>query len=198
VPDPEERHAHSGGLSAADVSVRPAAPADASSLVGVTLAAWDTWWVPRLSTDPDGPALAPLDAASVLEGWRETLGEPPSPRHRVLVALTGSEPAGYAVLTPSPDADADEGTADLADLVVAPGHTRRGHASRLLAAAVELLRDLGFATLTSWCDTEDDARARFLGSAGFAPDGAMRTLGDGPGGGVLRQVRYTASIAPTT
>jgi hypothetical protein len=60
--------------------------------------------------------------------------------------------------------------------VVEPRWCRRGHGSRLLAAAVDLWRADRFATAVAWAYEQDQASRRFLTGAGWAPDGARRAL----------------------
>jgi GNAT superfamily N-acetyltransferase len=62
------------------------------------------------------------------------------------------------------------------DLLVEPRWGRRGHGSRLLAASVDLWREDGFATAVAWAYDGDPATRKFLGSAGWEPDGAARAL----------------------
>jgi ribosomal protein S18 acetylase RimI-like enzyme len=68
-------------------------------------------------------------------------------------------------------------------LVVDPAHGRQGHGSRLLAAAVDLLREDGFTHVFTWVPSTDDPLRRLLIESGWAADGARRTLGsdDEPG-----------------
>ena len=56
-------------------------------------------------------------------------------------------------------------------LLVDPRWGRRGHGSRLRAACVAIWRDNDFETAVAWA-YEQDAMVKFLGSAGWAPDGA--------------------------
>jgi GNAT superfamily N-acetyltransferase len=85
--------------------------------------------------------------------------------------------------------------ADLAaitDLLVEPRWGRRGHGSRLLAAAVDLWRAAGFGSAVAWTYREDVATPRFLASAGWAPDGARRALDVDDR--LVDQVRYRTSL----
>ncbi len=179
-----------------DVSVRPARPADADAVAAVTVASWQRQYADLLPAD----GLTGLSARDIAGEWRAAIGSPPSARHAVLVALEANSVVGYAVLAPSPDPDSDEDESriELVDLVVHPDGTRRGHGSRLLAAAVDHGRRNGGTEILTWCAVGDDPRLVFLTSAGFGPDGASRTLDgesdtDGASGG-LRQVRLTSLV----
>jgi GNAT superfamily N-acetyltransferase len=151
--------------------------ADAEAVADIQVRAW------RADYGAFVPAavLAELTGAEAREVWRqrwtEAVAAPPSPRHLLLVAVAGETVAGFAACGPAGDADHDpETTAEIITLRVDPGHDHDGHGSRLLAAAADLLRDHGFTTLITWLFEADEAQRAFLVSAGWAPDGARRTL----------------------
>jgi GNAT superfamily N-acetyltransferase len=109
--------------------------------------------------------------------WTEAVTAPPSARHKVLVAVAEDIVAGFAACAPAGDADHDpETTAEIITLRVDPDHKDSGHDSRLLAAAADLLGDDGFSTLITWLFEADETQRAFFVSAGWAPDGARRTL----------------------
>jgi len=118
-------------------------------------------------------SLRPSDLALV---WAGALINPPTPAHRLLVAIAPGDVAGYAALGPSGDPDADGTIGELLALEVDPRLQRRGHGSRLMSAAVDLARASGYETLTTWCPLDDEVRRAFLQSAGWAPDTAVRDL----------------------
>ncbi len=125
--------------------------------------------------------LAELTGAGAAEVWRQRWAEavtaPPSPRHMLLVAVAEETVVGFAACGPAGEADHDPvTTAELITLRVDPGHAQEGHDSRLLAAAADLLRDDGFRTVITWLFEADEAQRAFFVSAGWAPDGARRTL----------------------
>ncbi|HSN06570.1 MAG TPA: GNAT family N-acetyltransferase [Candidatus Angelobacter sp.] len=177
---------------ASDVSVHRALPAEVDAIAALTVEALRAQPAELL---PPG-VLDEVDTADVAADWREAVTAPPSPRHLVLTALEGDEVVGYALAAPSqdPDAAADGTSAEVLDLVVRADRTRRGHGSRLLAALVDTLRGNGCSEVAEWVPIGDDARRAFLVSAGFAADGASRTLEGGPGTASLRQVRLSARI----
>lgn len=179
----------------ADVSVRPAGVEDAEPIAGIQAAAWRTAYTELLPRE----LLDALDSAEAVEQWRASVAAPPSPHHRVLVALAGGTPVGFAAVAPSEDADAEEeADAELTALCVAPGHTGQGHGSRLVNAAVDHLRGGGFRRVRVWLSThgrtDDDVR-RFLAGAGWEPDGAQRSLDlYGDGTLVVAQQRLSATL----
>jgi GNAT superfamily N-acetyltransferase len=171
----------------ADVSVRPARPSDAADVARVQLATWQAAYAEVL---PAG-ALA-LDVADVTAAWEQAVGAPPSPHHRVLVALDGQEVVGFAACEPAPDEDLDAPAAELTALLVEPRWGRRGHGSRLVAAAVDLWREEAVAQAVTWVFESDAVVAGFLTSAGWGPDVAGRTLE--ADGSAVRQRRWHTAL----
>jgi GNAT superfamily N-acetyltransferase len=173
---------------AADVSVRPARAADAAAVAEVQVDAWRTCYAPRL---PEG-ALDALDVTVVEATWRAAVTAPPTPRHRLLVAISAGRLTGFVAVGPSEDPDAAEDDAELYALTIEPAEQRMGHGSRMLAAAVDTCRELGFTALRQWTFDGDGALHGFLAGAGWEADGASRTLemsGEGVG-----QQRWHAGI----
>jgi GNAT superfamily N-acetyltransferase len=172
----------------ADVSVRPARPQDAERVARVQLATWRAAYADLLP--PDVLATPEVEVAAV---WLNAVEAPPSSRHRVLVAMDGDELVGFAASGPTGDDDLDAGTtAEVTALLVEPRWGRRGHGSRLLAAAVEHWRGDGAATATAWVWERDAVSTGFLTAAGWARDGAVRGLDTGAG--VERQVRLHTDV----
>jgi GNAT superfamily N-acetyltransferase len=163
--------------------VRPARPEDAGEIARIQLSTW------RVAYKRMVPAhiLANLDEAYLARGWTEAITAPPSPRHRVLVAVEQAEAASYVVgfsasgpadeqaLAPDEKPLADD-VAAVTDLLVEPRWGRRGHGSRLLAATVDLWREDGFTGAVAWAYDADTATQKFLTSTGWQPDGAGRAL----------------------
>jgi len=112
--------------------------------------------------------------------WREAITNPPTSRHRVLVAVSETpsrEVVGFVSAGPATDADRWPGTdGELYELRVAPDRTKQGHGSRLLHAAADTLAEDGFHTLSIWALAADSVLRRFLEAAGWAPDGAQGEL----------------------
>lgn len=172
----------------ADVSVRPARPADAGRVAEVQLGTWRTAYGDLLPADV---LATPLD--DVAAAWRTAVEQPPSPRHRLLVALEGDLVVGLAASAPPSDDDVDAAvTAELTALAVEPRWGRRGHGSRLLAASVDAWRRDGSALAVHWAWERDAAVLGLLGASGWQPDGAARGLDTGPR--VHGQVRLHTSL----
>jgi GNAT superfamily N-acetyltransferase len=162
--------------------VRPARPAEAGEIARVQLATWRTAYrrmLPRRILDE-------LDEGFLTARWAEAIEAPPSPRHRVLVAIEQGESeslVGFVAAGPADEhaAAPDEpplgdSVAAVTDLLVEPRWGRRGHGSRLLAAGVAGWRSDGFGTAVAWAYEQDTATRKFLLAAGWEPDGAARAL----------------------
>ncbi|MGC5290248.1 GNAT family N-acetyltransferase [Micromonospora sp. DT231] len=164
--------------------VRPARPEDAGEIARIQLATWRVAYrriLPRHVLDN-------LDEAFLARRWNAAVLEPPSRAHRVLVAVEQAEqsylvgfaasgPADAEALAPDEPAEAlGPGVAAVTDLLVEPRWGRRGHGSRLLAAAVDLWREDGLSRAVAWAFEGDEATRKFLTSTGWELDGAARAL----------------------
>lgn len=174
----------------ADVSVRTARGADVPALAEVQLATWRTAYADVLPP----AALDALDTAAVEAAWRDAVEAPPGPSARVLVAVEDGRVVGLTTTSPASDDDLDaERWGELGPLVVIPERRGAGHGSRLLAAAIDHLRDDGFHYAVTWVLAADDVLARFLVAAGWDADGASRVLD--VAGSPLREIRLQSGIA---
>ena len=178
---------------AADVSVRPARPEDAAAVGRVQVVTWRTAYRSMLP-----PAvLDEWDEDAVAASWRHAISAPPTPGHGVLVAMEKDLVVGFAAFGPAPLTDAESAhpagpSAEIGTLLVEPRWGRRGHGSRLLAAAADLAQVSGVARLQTWLLEEDQVSAGFFESAGWAPDGWGRRLETGAE--PLREVRWHALL----
>jgi GNAT superfamily N-acetyltransferase len=163
--------------------VRPARPEDAGDIARIQLSTWRTAY--RRMFPPH--ILAGLAEADLAEAWTAAIVDAPSERHRVLIAVeqaeANTEIVGFAAAGPADEQalapeepSLPDGTAAVTDLLVEPRWGRRGHGSRLLSAAVDLWREDGFTHAVAWAYDQDKAMQKFLGSAGWEPDGAGRAL----------------------
>ncbi|EFQ82431.1 acetyltransferase, GNAT family [Aeromicrobium marinum DSM 15272] len=175
-------------MPTADVSARLAWPDDARAIAGVQLAAWQH---DRLL--PDG--VPPIEVDDHAARWEATLTRSPEARFRVLVGLERASVRGVVVVHPSTDPDADPVVdGEIGELLVHPDHRSAGHGSRLVQAAVDTLVADGFTRARWWIMAADDARRAFAESAGWAADGAHRTLEDGAGH-TVKQVRLHTALS---
>lgn len=177
----------------ADVSVRVAWADDAEAIAHVQVRSWRQAYDGLLPSD----VLEALDPAQFAEAWTASLTKPKDARNRVLVALERNTVRGFAITSPSEDPDSDPvADGEVAELTVDPEHTRHGHGSRLLHAAVDTLRADRFRRAVTWLNSTDDILRAFLTSAGWAPDGAHRELDlRGDGEVLVKQVRLHTDLA---
>lgn len=187
----------------ADVFVRAARLIDASGFASVQRRSWMD-----ASTDLGLPL--PPDADVMERSWEKAVMAPPSDRHHTWVAVetsSGQEVVvGVAALAPASDPDLDPSHClELLVFTVDPAHRGKGHGSRLLTAALQSASAADEEEAVAWLASGDDSLRRFLESAGWATDGAHRTLAtdeddtneDGANARQLRQVRLGTMLEPS-
>lgn len=177
-------------MPTADASVRSAVVADAPAVGRVQALVWQEAY--------DGivpPQVhAAFDPRAFTEAWRESLGAPPEGVHRLLVACAADEVVGFVAIGPSQDPDAGQTTGEITALGVHPHHRRQGHGSRLLNAAVDILREAGAEHVAAWCLVEHEGVRSFLTGSGLMPDGAFRDRVVSPEDDTAREVRLVATL----
>lgn len=173
-----------------DVRVREATTADVAALAEVQVQTWRAAYADVLPPS----ALAAVETSRIEAGWRAALDHATAPA-RVLVAIADGRVVGLTAIAPATDDDLDADTAgEMGPLLVLPDARRQGHGSRLLAAATDLLRESGRAHVVLWCPAADALLRQFLERAGWALDGARRTL-DADGAGVDEVRLHTELLA---
>jgi GNAT superfamily N-acetyltransferase len=176
----------------ADVSVRPARAGDVAEIARIQVETWQLGYADLLPA----PVLAAVTIEAAVEAWTSAVTNPPTPRHHVLVAQEKEWIVGFVALGPAddllPDDPAPESTAAVGPVVVEPRWGRRGHGSRLMAAAVDTARDDGMSGAVSWIPEADTVTREFLVGAGWAPDGLARALDTGAG--ELREIRLAVAL----
>jgi GNAT superfamily N-acetyltransferase len=180
----------------ADVSVRPARPDDVDEIARIQVDTWRTAYTAILPAT----VLAALDPSTAAAAWRAAVSEPPSPRHHVLVAQEGEWIVGFTALGPADELQPDDPepttTIALGPILVEPRWGRRGHGSRLLAAAVDHARGDGMTRAISWIPENDQPSRDFLTSTGWAPDGLARALDTGAG--EFREIRLHSALVESS
>jgi GNAT superfamily N-acetyltransferase len=172
----------------ADGSVRLATTQDAAAIASIQADALRQNYSALLPK----AAIDEFDLAAATNGWTTAISSPPSPHHRVFVAVDLVGVVGFAASAPAADADLDpERDAELPAFHVAPGHTRLGHGSRLMAAVVDHAHDDGVNRLVMWVFAADDPMRMFLRDNGWDADGSTRDLDVGE---LLHQVRMHTGI----
>jgi ribosomal protein S18 acetylase RimI-like enzyme len=186
------RHAHPPSTgTVADASARIARPNDAAAVGMVQAAVWREAYGTLLPPE----VVEQFDPANFARVWRDSLRNPPSLRHVLLVGCAGEQVVGFAAVGPSTDRDATETSGEVLALGVHPDARRSGHGSRLLNAAVDTLRGKGFDSMCVWLLARDEDTRVFLTAAGLSPDGAYRDRLIDPDGTQAREVRLTADLS---
>lgn len=179
-------------MSAADAAVRSAGPDDADAVGAVQALVWQQAY--------DGVVPPQVHATfrpeAFAEGWRDSLRHPPAGVHQLLVAEAAGQVVGFAAIGPSQDPDAGPTAGEVTALGVHPAHRRHGHGSRLLNAAVDILREAGAEHLATWALAQHEPVRAFLTGAGLRPDGAYRDRVVSPDGTTAREVRLVAVLTP--
>jgi len=175
----------------ADVSVRVAWAEDADAIAAIQARAWAATYAGLV------PAAGELHEADFAQLWRDALTRPGDARHRALVALERNRVVGFAITTPATDPDCDQVTdGELMELTIDADERGKGHGSRLVQAAVDTMVADRFTRAVTWLVADDDALRTFLTEAGWAADGAHRTLDlDGTGSTQVKQVRLHTALA---
>ena len=170
--------------------VRPARAGDTESLVRVQVASLRCLFDGIVPAELLGELTGDEARGVWRERWLSAISNPPSSRHRVLVAVVEAPPrevVGFVSLGPATDADRWPGTdGELYELRVDPSRAGQGHGGRLLHAAADTLVEDGFRTVSVWAMASDSALQRFLESAGWALDGARGELDVGASVPVVR------------
>jgi GNAT superfamily N-acetyltransferase len=174
--------------------VRLARTSDVDGVAAVNVRAWRQ----RFASTLPVAMLDSLDPSDIAMVWASGILNPPTPGHRLLVAVEGADVVGYAAIGPSQDPDADARTVELLALEVDPDQQRLGNGSRLMSAAVDHARAAGMESATAWCPLDDEARRSFLQSAGWGPDTAFRDVlvGTSPDGTdlLVREARLVTAL----
>jgi len=164
--------------TSADDTVRPARVGDEEAIGLVQVDSWIGALGGRLGRRRHDA----FDRDAIVAAWRAAIVAPPTPSHRVFVAIGDGEVCGFVAVSPPQD---------IVALEVDPSKRRRGHGSRLLAAAVDHLRANGSTQMRIWALADDAVRATFLSSAGFGLAGMTREL-DGPGIAIPEQLWHAS------
>jgi len=169
-------------------TIRAAEPADVEEITRIQAATWTAAYAGLVPA----AAIAQLREPAAERAWAAAVDA-----GAVFVAAEGDWTVGFVAAGPADVPDGSplgrEAWGEIGTLLVEPRWGRRGHGGRLLAAAAEALRGTGARYGQVWVPEEDEASRRFYRRAGWEPDGTVRGLDTGDG--VLREVRYTGSLA---
>lgn len=179
----------------ADAAVRTGRPSDGPAVGFVQAFVYQHEYTGTLPA----AALAAMTGPQLGSVWRRSLEQPPTARHRLLVATAGATVVGYAAIGPAGDEPGlEDATGMVYDGGVHPEARRSGHGSRLLNAAIDTLRAGDSAgtlvAVATWVLADAESTRAFLQDAGFSPDGAWRDRVVDDEGGTVREVRLVARL----
>jgi GNAT superfamily N-acetyltransferase len=152
-------------MTTPEITVRPAAEHDAARLAEVHVAAWRATYRGVMSDE----YLDGLDAGRASLAWRRNILEPKEGTIH-LVALCGSEVAGFAILGPALG-DGDPETGQLHAINVQPDWWAQGIGSVLFAAAEEKLIELGYGRAFLWVEKGNRRAISFYNNRRWLDDG---------------------------
>lgn len=174
--------------------MRPARVEDVDEIARIHVETWRYGYARILPA----PALDGLTVDAARAAWGDAVADPPSPQHHVLVAVEGQWTVGFTALAPAGDLQPQDpeptATVAISPVVVEPRWARRGHGSRLMAAAVDIARADGMTRGITWIPEQDTVTREFLAGSGWAPDGLARALDTGEG--EVREIRMHVSLVP--
>lgn len=146
-----------------DASVRTARADDLAAVGAVQAAVWTAAFGELV----EPATVAAFDPTGFEAAWRQSLQDPPSPVHRLLVATEAEDVVGFVAIGPTDEAGSGEILAGGVD----PMRRGRGHGSRLLNAAIDTLAVNDIEHVRTRVVERDTKLVQFLAQAGFVPSG---------------------------
>ncbi|XVV06092.1 N-acetyltransferase family protein [Actinosynnema sp. CA-248983] len=171
--------------------IRPATTADAAEIARIHVEAWRAAYAGHMPEE----FLAGLSVADRRPRWERQLATDAS---GVFVVEHEGAVAGFAVVGPSGDDDADPGTGELHAINLDPAHWHHGLGRPLLDHVVATLQERGYHDATLWVLASNDRARRFYARAGWSPDGTTRVETIPGGTAELHEVRYRRPLATAT
>lgn len=118
--------------------------------------------------------------------WSDAITSSHDARYTIFSAIEDGVVVGFLALAPTDPDNSDPESPRIEEIIALEVHSayrRKGHASRLLAAAATHAQAIEADYLTTWIPSEAEARTRFFSEAGFAPAGTRTTVA-GPSGDI--------------
>lgn len=151
--------------------------AEAADALGVATVHVRSWQAAYLGLLPD-PYLDQLDVEQRRVGWARSIEEAEWPRTGTLVATeANANVVGFAHVGPARDDDLDLSViGEVAAIYVVPGAWGSGVGRRLMAAALNVLRDAAFDAAILWVLEGNERARRFYEIGGWQVDGATKDV----------------------
>jgi GNAT superfamily N-acetyltransferase len=149
----------------------------ADDALGVATVHVRSWQAAYRGLMPDG-YLDQLDVERRRAGWERSIAETDWPRSGTLVATEANgNVVGFAHIGPARDDDLDPAViGELAAIYASPEAWGSGVGRRLMAAAVNVLRDAVFTDAILWVLEGNDRAQRFYEMGGWQLDGATQDI----------------------
>lgn len=164
--------------------VRRAEPSDAPAIANVV----HTCWQERYAQAWPAAVWEMAGRDQLENAWGESLSAR-KPDAEAVVAIDDGRVVGFAAWKKT-----DHKDAELLIWEVAPDYRGRGHAARLLAALADIASDASVVELHWWASPQDEPRAAYLASTGWAADGARRAVMADSSDYVMDQRRWVTSL----
>ncbi|MBI1216946.1 MAG: GNAT family N-acetyltransferase [Rhodobacteraceae bacterium] len=158
-------------MSAAAVTIRRATAGDAEELTRLHVRVWRATYAGIAPAS----AVAALDEAHRLPGWRAALATPEA-EGATLVAAAGGAIVGFVRYGPASQAELGPG-GEVKYLYVDPDHARQGIGRRLMGAAFAALKAAGFSGATLAVVRENAPALRFYRALGGVQTGRFTDAG---------------------
>lgn len=172
------------------MNIRPAEVEDALAIAVVHVRSWQAAYQDLMPQD----FLDGLDTGQRRLAWEQILSETQWPRAGTFVAETATGVLGFVNICPTRDGDENPATVGEVSAIYVLGEAwGTGAGRRLMAAAVDSLREAGFGQATLWVLDQNHRTRRFYETAGWGPDGAVKH--DGLRGFALTEVRYRRPLS---
>jgi GNAT superfamily N-acetyltransferase len=163
------------------LNIRPARPEDRDAWLAVWDEAAAAAFLPLLPTGGELPPVIP-------DLWDELVAMPDL---ALLMAEADGRVLGYTGCGSSRDEDVDDHVGEVRSLFVTPSSWRRGVGRALMNAALEELRNRGYANAIVWSFEANDRANRFYERFGFEADRAERIEERFAG---MTSIRYRRSL----
>lgn len=151
------------------ISVRVASLTDAKAIAVIHVRTWQCAYRGQI---PDEY----LDSMSIEKrekGWVEILSDP---KEKIFVAEIDGKVLGFCGAGKSRDEFAEKNTGEVMSIYVDPETIHKGVGSKMLAAALDYLKEQGYGQVTLWVLTTNQKAREFYEKKGFVPDQATKIV----------------------
>jgi ribosomal protein S18 acetylase RimI-like enzyme len=148
-------------MTSTNITVRPPAEDDASTLAEIQISAWRAAYRGVMTDE----YLDAMDSERYAEGWARNIANP-KPGTVQLVAQAGNQVVGFCIFGPA-TGDADSAFGQLYAINVHPQWWAKGAGSALFSAAEEKLATLGYDKAFLWVEANNKRAIDFYAKRGW-------------------------------